>query len=343
MPSRSIPFPNIVPEAYARLVDEPVFNPARHLALEPPTRTRTLHELGYTDQDLCNTPTPFAVAGPFRVLSDEGLTALRAVSDAFRASDNRLEHDEGAAYLKPRGANYSSRFVRDLSHCPQLSEFLSGIAGTELAPHSMPTLGAALVYAPPEVERTNQGWHLDSVGFSLVVLLSDPESLSGGAFQYFEGTTDEATSMMKADSPQAIRNPVGKHGSLPADRIQTVTYQQAGFGMFMQGYHILHRGQPLSIAGERVVFVPSFISTDVSHPDVTNWQMAKRLNSPAVAKEYVRHKAWRAKGRLERLIEALPFDEEPEEFRSLLAEASAELDAAKQALEQNSTEDKKTS
>ena len=52
--------------------------------------------------------------------------------------------------------------------------------------------------------------------------------------------------------------------------------------------------------------------------------MAKRLNSPAVAKEYVRHKAWRAKGRLERLIEALPFDEEPEEFRNLLAEASAE-------------------
>ena len=45
----------------------------------------------------------------------------------------------------------------------------------------MPTLAASFIYAPPEVEKTNQGWYLDSLGFGLVIMVSDPTVLDGGS------------------------------------------------------------------------------------------------------------------------------------------------------------------
>src|SRR5579872_1263992 len=41
------PFPKQVPPEYEMLHDEPAFDPARHLALEPPAKVWRLADLGY--------------------------------------------------------------------------------------------------------------------------------------------------------------------------------------------------------------------------------------------------------------------------------------------------------
>ena len=196
----------------------------------------------------------------------------------------------------------------------------------------MPTLGASFIFAPPQVEKTNQGWHLDSVGFALVIMASDPASLSGGGFQYFRGPGQEAARLLAAGDPAALRNSVGKLGALPATRTETLHYPAAGYGCFMQGSHVLHRGQPLTAPGARSVFVASFIACDPRVHDATNWATVKGFNSPAVPREYVRHKAWRARALLAAVIDQIPLDAAPEHAREVLERASQELDEARQAL-----------
>ena len=84
MATVEIPFPASIPDIYPIVKDEPVFDPAVHLALEKPTNTVALETFGY-DQDVTReAPTNMAVAGPLRILSDEGVSVMRASARAFR-------------------------------------------------------------------------------------------------------------------------------------------------------------------------------------------------------------------------------------------------------------------
>jgi len=326
MIARAIGFPNRIPESYERLRDEPAFDPARHLALEKPDRVITLEEFGYDAQSRASAPSQVAITSAFRILSDEGVAALRAVGELFRRQEQRTEGNPDAAYVKPRGSAYSSAFARDLSRSPDLLAFVSEIAGTPLAPHTMPTLGASFVYAPPQAEKTNQGWHMDSLGFDCVIMVSDPDETNGGGFQYFQGTLQEVAQLCGV-AEHEIRTSVGKLGHLPAERIHTMTYRKAGYGAFMQGNRVLHRGEPLRRPAPRSVFVPGFIALDLTHPDVTNWREVSKWNSPSVRAEYLRHKAWRALSFLEDLVENQPFDDLVA-YRKRLVEAQREVEEA---------------
>jgi len=322
-----IGFPNRVPDSYPRLAGEPRFDAARHLALEPPVSVMTLADFGYDAEARARCPSQIAITSAFRILSDEGLAALRAVGEEFRRLEAGTEGNPEAAYVKPRGSAYSSRFARDLSHCPELLDFVSQIAGTPLAPHSMPTLGSSFVYAPPQVEKTNQGWHMDSLGFDCVILVSDPDETNGGGFQYFQGTLQEVARICGV-AEHEIRTSVGKLGNLPADRIHTMTYRRAGYGAFMQGNMVLHRGEPLRRPAPRSVFVPGFIALDLDYPDVTNWREVRKWNSPSVTNEYLRHQAWRARSFLDDAIATQPFDQPAEAYRRSLEAALQEIELA---------------
>ena len=85
----ALPFPKSTPDGYRLLADEPVFDPARHLALEAPEQIWTLADFGYDDAVIASTPSTIAAAGPFRVMSDEGVEALRQVCRALRG-DRRI-------------------------------------------------------------------------------------------------------------------------------------------------------------------------------------------------------------------------------------------------------------
>ena len=75
MALQQIEFPAFIPEGVEGLDDEPEFEPSRHLQLEPSRQVYTLEAFGYSDEEIARCAGPVAVAGPFRVLSDEGVRA----------------------------------------------------------------------------------------------------------------------------------------------------------------------------------------------------------------------------------------------------------------------------
>ena len=220
------------------------------------------------------------MGGPFRLLSHTGVEAMRFIARSFKQLGPRTEGDPKAAYLKPRGLLYSSRFVRDLCTAPVLNAFLSEIAATPLALHGMPTAAAAVIYAPPEIEKTNQGWHLDTVGFACVIALNDPHELEGGSFQFFKGTRQSVAEWLGVET-QDLRKSVGHLTSLPTEQVVTARFPAAGYAMLMQGQMVLHRGEPLRSPGERMMLVSSFMSLDPRFPDATHWPENPTLELPS--------------------------------------------------------------
>ena len=67
-----INFPNTSPKGYQYLDNEPTYNPEIHLALEYPKKSTSLHDLGYSEEEIANCPTNFGVSGVARLLSDQG-------------------------------------------------------------------------------------------------------------------------------------------------------------------------------------------------------------------------------------------------------------------------------
>lgn len=319
-----IPFPVSIPEAYPRIENEIHFDPAKHLALEKPTFAVTLEEFGYDGQTSRAAPTDMAMAGPFRVLSDEGVAALKTSARAFRTINIGTESDPKAAYIKPRGPAYSSQFIRDLCACKQVTEHFSEIAGVQLIGHPMPTLRATLVYAPEDIKKTRQGWHLDTVGFACVIALHDPHLLDGGRFQYFTGTRAQVAEHCQCAEEELIRS-VGHLTEMPGEQVRSLAFPGPGYGVLMQGNYILHRGEPMESAGERMMFVPGFVATDPNVADVTHWSEVQSFNSPALVAEYARYKAWRAQTKLDAFIREVSLESDPGELRSSLRDAMDEL------------------
>jgi len=320
------------PGRFPIIEDEPLFDADRHLSLEMPSGTITLDAFGYDESTIEQCPTDFAMTTPFSVLSPEGAKAMFEVGAAFRSVSTLTEGNPHAAYIKPRGSAYSSRFVRDLWSCTRLSEFFSDIVGIKLIPHPMPSAGAAFIFAPQDPARTNQGWHLDSVGFTCIIALNDPSELEGGAFQYYRGTGEEIAALIGV-TKEELRTSVGQLGELPADNVVNVAYGRAGCGLLMQGNHILHRGEPLRASAPRTVFAMSYMVGDVKCPDVTNWREMSKWNSPTLRTEFVRHKAWRTKRLLEQLTIDLSLDDDASTYEKVIDLALAELAEAKNELE----------
>ena len=325
MIAAKLPFPEVIPDAYLTIENERAFDPKIHLALEAPRSISELTDFGYDEATRAQAPSQLATTGALRVLSEAGVAAMRESALAIRERSLRTEGDPRAAYIKPRGCLYISKFMRDFCYCAEVLEFFSEIAGTPLAPHTMPTMAAGPIYAPPEVAKTNQGWHLDiGAGFSCIIGLSDPGRLEGGRTQYFRGTRTEVADLCRT-TVEELRVSVGNPTEMPPERVVSVGLPAAGYGVFFQGNLVVHRGEPLSVPAERIMFAPGFIALDLSFPDVLYWQEARRWNSPALTAEYARHKAWRARTKLDAVIQDLPIDSDPQAYRRALEDAAREI------------------
>ena len=90
-----------------------------------------------------------------------------------------------------RGAGYRSTFIRDFCDSPELAGHPSEIAGVTLGRHSVPAVACGINYAPDDITKAIDTWHVDSVAFDVVMMLSDPTTLKGGEFQVFDGTKHE--------------------------------------------------------------------------------------------------------------------------------------------------------
>ena len=312
-----LPFPLEPPAAYEAIRDEPAFDPDRHLALEAPAQSWRLADFGYTSAQIRNCASAVAVAGPFRLLSAEGTAAARAVALALR--DRRQAGDRTANYLA--GGVYRSRFLRALCNCAEIVDFISAIAGCELLPHSMPSQQVYINYAPDDVTKAVDTWHVDSIGFDYVLLLNEPASFSGGQFQFFHGTIDEAARLLDTDTGKLTG---ATTRDLPADRVVSPVFPAAGYALFQQGNMVVHRATRLAQRAERITFVPGLVARDAHFPDPTSDQVAD-WGEPGIVAEFARHKAWLARARLDELIEHVRLGAAPAEIRRDLQRSVADV------------------
>lgn len=299
-----IAFPKILPEGFALNENEPQFDPKRHLALEPPKQLWRLQDFGYSREAIASVPTDIAVAGPFRILSPEGAACLREVA---RNLIPFILKNVGRIPSRLRGGAYRSRFVRDFSQSPEVTNFLSSIFKVPLAPHTMPMHLAHMNFAPDNLEAEVDRWHADMVGFDYVMMVTDP--VPGGRFQFFLGTREEANSLRAA----------GKE--IPAARIVTPEIP-AGFAVFQQGGFVMHRASRLTERAERISLVNSYVCRDIACPDPNRYAKLLGIDPDHVVfAEWARHKAWIARGKLDQLIAELPFTKDRMQIAQALEQA----------------------
>jgi len=298
-------FPAEKPPHITRTIDEPLFDPARHLAPTRPERDWTLEEFGYDAATRARTASPVAITSPFRVLSEEGAAALQGVLRALKADRHIATGRRLSVFLT--GGVYRSRFLRDLVNAPELVEHFSRIAGTELAPHSIPHFQAYVNYAPDDPTKAVDTWHVDSLGYDAVMMVSDPTKLKGGRFQFFRGTFQEAMALVGASDEQELTN--GWAQDLPEDRIESVAFPGAGWAAFMQGDFIFHRAAKLEEPGERITLVPGYMARDLRYPDRVKSRGMQGWRDKHLMTEVTRYAAWLGREKLARLIEELRFQD----------------------------------
>lgn len=304
MPS-TLPYPAKGPTEYLKIKNEPKFDAARHLDLGMPVKTRSLSDLGYSAQDIAECPSQFGISSAFKILSAEGVTAMRDI--CLKMYKNRNESaGTGANRLGSyvRGAGYRSQFIKDFCDSPELAAHLSNIAGVLLARHSVPAVACGVNYAPDDISKAVDTWHTDSVAFDIVIMVSDPSQIEGGEFQFFHGTKTEGQEIL------GINGEEGVNSELPSDRVETVPFPAAGYGFMQQGNMIFHRACRLKKKTERITMIPSFVVTPATANDATNSVNMAGWEDPGIVPELARHEAWRASARLDDLINSIDIDDD---------------------------------
>ena len=127
------------------LEEEVEFDASVHLQLEMPKEIVSMAELGYSKEDIDARPSPMAVTGAFRMLSDEGLRVFQQKIlprlEAYAQSSVRIPR-------VLRGAAWRSKWLRDCVNSPELVAFASKLAKTELIPHPMEIMHAHINLTP---------------------------------------------------------------------------------------------------------------------------------------------------------------------------------------------------
>jgi hypothetical protein len=304
-------FPHTLPPGFSYIDGEPEFDPAKHLALTKPERRITLAELGYTDREIGQFPSPIAATSTARILSDEGVAALQSVIDLLQPRTVPSPAGDARLYY----GSYHSRFMRDLTFSRELTDFLSDVFDAPIAAHTMGGVGVQL-NAGEQVDAEILPWHEDRVSFTAVISMYDPTSVDGGRFEYFEGTRDEGRQLLTDNE-------------LPADRV-VAPFCPPGHAALIQGTAVYHRGAPLRSPGYRASFLLSFCHRDAGYPDLNGdrtymTEQAGRLGvetdiNPSFT-EWARHNAWLARARLGTILEELPWTNDRQFLVEQLREA----------------------
>ena len=321
--ARHLDFPAIAPDGYPPLADEPVFDPARHLALEKPATIVTLAELGYDEGEISECPTDLGITSCFRILSDEGAACLLEVA---RGLTSHIRSNERISRMV-RGGAYQSRFLRDLCLSPDVNDWISEICGAAVLPHSIPHQLGHLNYNPLQIGENVDKWHVDTLRIDYVMFVTDPNAMEGGEFEYFKGTKHEMAALHKAGLTP------------PPDRVVAPILPGAGYAVLQQGNMVVHRAKGLRAPAERITMVNGYVPGDASFPDYTRFAQIY-LADPAhvAASEYARHIAWTARERLQAYLDLAEFNDDRagiadrlENVAAYLAKAGADIRAASAA------------
>ncbi len=300
-----------IPPHCEAVPDEEPFVPARHLALEEPTRKWSLTDFGYPESFAEEAPFPLAVTDAFRMLTPEGVDALSQSVAAL--VKHRRSNERIANYV--RGSLYHSNFVRDLCLSEDVNTFMSELAGRPLLPHPMALYQGHINLLPEEQGKDVDQWHTDTVALDYVLLLTDPEEFDGGYFEYFQRPRGSA-----------IRALIREEGE---DDIVKVDFPAAGYAVLQQGNLVVHRASRVTGGTERTTLVQSFIPDDPGFLDVSHLQDCKPVDPHDILySEWARYKAFLSGRRLQQLMEDLPYKDDPTMICNELRRAIRDVEEA---------------
>ena len=307
----AVPFPDTQPPGYEWFVDEPVFDPARHLQLEAPTDIVLLADLGYSEEEIATKATPVAASSPFRMLSDAGaevmLTIARRLREFAMPAGDRIES-------MTRGGCYRSMWLRDLCVSPEVTAHLEQIYGIEIAPHAMPLHLGHINFEPSRIDAAIDKWHHDTLPLDFVMTVTDPALVAGGRFEYFLGTKHEAAALSaRGETP-------------PPDRTVAPDFPGPGYAIALHGDMVVHRAGPLTELTERISMVNGYVAVDTSRDEQSRSADLIVVDDPnALYTEWAKFAAWRSHGRLGALLDELEFSADPEAVAAQLDSAIAEV------------------
>lgn len=306
----AVPFPAERPAGYEWFDDEPAFDPARHLALEFPTEKIYLGDLGYSEDEIECKASRVAASSPFRVLSPEGAKIMLNTARRLRTHAISCERIDNMV----RGGCYRSRWLRDLCINPALTDQMSEIYEVDVAAHTMPVHLGHMNFSPDDLTKAVDKWHHDTLPLDFVMMVSDPATLTGGQFEYFVGTKAEMEALAKEGKTPPIERTVAPHFPGP------------GSAIALHGDMVVHRGAPLSAPGERISMVNAYVALDTSGDDQHRHKDLTLVDDPEVLyTEWAKHAAWRARNRLDRLIEELNFSPDRKEVATRLEHAIVDV------------------
>ena len=310
MSNIAVPFPSETPVGYEWLVDEPAFDPKKHLALEKPETTISLADLGYSEAVIKTKASTVAASSPFRVLSAEGARVLLHVARKLRHHAISCERIENMV----RGGCYRSKFLRDLCIDESVNDLMCEIYKVDVAPHTMPVHLGHMNFSPTNLDKAVDKWHHDTLPLDYVMMVSDPKSLSGGEFQYFLGTKDEVAQI------------TSRGETLPQDRIISPNFSGPGYAIALHGDMVVHRGAPLLAPGERISMVNGYVAMDTSGDDQHRHIDLTLVDDPqCLYAEWAKHSVWRAKSRLNRLLDTIEFSSDYQNIADQLENAICDV------------------
>jgi hypothetical protein len=313
-----------LPQGFEYLDEEQVFDATIHLQLERPERVWTLEELGYCPHAIENFPSPVAITSPVRLLSDEGVKALRMVIDGLMTYRvDRMINRDIPSFL--RGTVFRSRFMRDLCTSRDVADLMSEVFGVPLMPHTLPNCLGQVNLSPPDLGTPVDRWHWDVTAFDYVMMVHDPHELQGGYFEYFAGNRVEAQELMEAC------------GRLPQERIVRPDFPGPGYAVLHQGAAIFHHATELTKPGFRAGVINSFACRDVSKPDTNRTRFVEGFSDVDIRRKYqewARHKALLSSTKLLTVVKSLPFNEERKVILERLRDGIADVQQAIELIEQ---------
>lgn len=193
---------------------------------------------------------------------------------------------------------------------------MSKMANKPICPHSFGQNVSHVNFGRIDPNYEADKWHFDSTEYVLVIIISDIEGMVGGSLEVLKMDlgSPEATEMMRNTGP-------------PEELIESISYQESGYGIFAQGSKIMHRVSPV-LAGkeDRVSLVISLGTNSAFDSDSTRTLRVYEDPENITSWEIARHYAWKAGGVLDYIVEeSNPDDQHPEDFAEMLELASERL------------------
>jgi len=155
--------------------------------------------------------------------------------------------------------------------------------------------------------------------------VTDPTKLDGGQFEYFVGTKEEM-----ADLAAQGKTP-------PRERVMAPAFRGPGYAIALHGNMVVHRGAALNKPAERITMVNGYVAMDTRCEDQHRHRDLTVVDDPNVLyAEWARHAAWRARSRLDTLLEEIEFTSDRMHVAQQLDDAIADAQKAVQELRDQS-------